>query len=360
MVPGREQGNLPADVSSFMGRRSQIDAARRMLSETRLLTLTGAGGVGKTRLALRIAQQVRRAYEDGVWLVELAALAQPELLTQVTAATLGIRDRTRRPPLDVLVRYLADKQMLLVLDNCEHLMDACTALIGQLLPTAAGLRILVTSRQSLGIPGEHILRVPSLSLPAPGHTPQLSKVSDYDAITLFTERAATACPTFTADPGSLVTVVDICRRLDGLPLAIELAAARMRTLSAECLLERLDDWILVLANSSGSAPPRHRTLRATIDWSFGLCPTHSHQTRSVLTHPDRRVGRRTDTPHCLKRHRHRRGAVRLFNQARKEAEAREQNLESHVHTHHSVGCRSGIPATQQHRGRWNGADVSRG
>jgi non-specific serine/threonine protein kinase len=218
-------------VTSFVDRRSEVATAKRLLAAGRLLTLTGAGGVGKTRLALRVAASVRRAFADGVRLVELATLADGTLLEQTVADAVGLRDQSARSPRDAVVGYLRDKRMLLVLDNCEHLTDQCSTLAAALLSDAPGLRILATSRHSLGVAGEHLLEVPPLPVPAPDRV-SLSGGPDGDqALVLFVDRARLVLPDFRVTDGNRAVLVRICLRLDGLPLAIELAAARLRTLA---------------------------------------------------------------------------------------------------------------------------------
>jgi non-specific serine/threonine protein kinase len=264
-------GNLPIDVTSFVGRRRELSAARRLLGDARLLTLAGAGGVGKTRLALRLAAEVRRTFPDGVWLADLAALQDRELVPQTVLAALGLRDDSTRLPVNTLLEYLAGKRLLLVLDNCEHLQDACAVLATKLLSEAEGLRILATSRQLLNAEGEQVLEVPPLSVPDPDWPSGAGSLIEYEAVRLFAERAAAVVPGFavTADNGAVVA--RLCQGLDGIPLAIELAAVRLRVLSAEQILERLDDRYRLLTGGSRTALERHQTLRAAIDWSYDLC-----------------------------------------------------------------------------------------
>ena len=268
-APWSRQGNLPLELSSFVGRRREVAAARKSLASARLLTLTGPGGVGKTQLALRTARQVRRAFADGVWLVELAAVRDPELLVHAVADALGLRDHSVRAPLAAVVEHLEDKQLLLVVDNCEHLLDACAVVVAKLLSAAGRLRVLATSRQSLRVEGEHILRVDPLPAPDPERLDRT--VRDYEAVRLFAERAAVAVAGFEVTADNQAAVAAICHRLDGMPLAIELAAARLQTLSPDQLLRRLEDRFPLLVAGSHAALPRHRTLRAAIDWSFELC-----------------------------------------------------------------------------------------
>ncbi|WP_433517883.1 ATP-binding protein [Nonomuraea sp. CA-143628] len=271
--PRRQRsGWLPAEVTSFVGRRHEVAEVKTLLSASRTVTLIGVGGVGKTRLALRVGLEVRRAFRDGVWLVELASLEDPELLAQVVAEALEIRDHTVCPPLQVLVGHLRDKQTLMILDNCEHLVNECAVVADMLLRAAPELRILATSRQTLGISGEQMLPVPTLPLPdsdRPGMSAEA--LMQCDGVRLFTERARAVLPTFAVTEDNRDLVLRICRRLDGLPLAIELAAVRLRALSLQQLHDRLDDRFRLLTAGSRATLPRHQTLRAMIDWSYGLC-----------------------------------------------------------------------------------------
>jgi predicted ATPase/DNA-binding CsgD family transcriptional regulator len=267
----RPSDNLPAELTSFVGRRSEISEAKRALSTARLLTLTGVGGVGKTRLALRVAAGVRRAFADGVWLVELSALQDRTLLEQTVADAVGLRDRSTRPALGVLTDHLADKEALLVLDNCEHLADRCAGVVSDLLAAAPGLRILSTSRHALRAPGEHLIAVPPLPVTDPERLSQARKPVHDDAIRLFAERATLVRPGFTITAANHGTIGRICYRLDGLPLAIELAAARLRVLSPVQILHRLDDRFRLLRGGSRAVAPRHQTLRAVVDYSYELC-----------------------------------------------------------------------------------------
>jgi predicted ATPase len=265
----RPKANLPAEVTSFVGRRHEIAEIKKLFRRRRLVTMTGVAGVGKTRLALRVAAQLRETFSDGVWLVELAALADDTLLPQTVADVLGIQDQSARPELEALSDYLQDKQLLLVLDNCEHLSDACAVLADALLRAAPRLRILATSRQALGATAEQLLEVPALPLP---DLIQAASPSTRDgAVQLFAERAATASPGFRVDAGNREIVGRICHRLDGIPLAIELAAVRVRALPIHQMLARLDHYFEFLGEGSRISVPRLQALRATIDWSFDLC-----------------------------------------------------------------------------------------
>ncbi|MEU0568764.1 AAA family ATPase [Nonomuraea sp. NPDC005983] len=270
-VPGAERSaadRQQADADGFVGRRHEISQVRRILAKTRLLTLTGAGGVGKTRLARRVSRVVPQRYRDGVRLVELATIDDEDLLAPAVAAALGVRDTT--PDLvALLIEHLADKQLLLVLDNCEHLLGACARLVHRLLRGTSRLQILATSRQSLGVYGEQVLPVPSLPIPQPGESTR--DIARRDAVRLFAERAATTRPGFLVNAANAQAVARLTRHLDGIPLAIELAAVRLRTASVEDLADELDERLEVPAEGGPGTLARHQTLRATMDWSFGLC-----------------------------------------------------------------------------------------
>ncbi|WP_436760842.1 ATP-binding protein [Streptosporangium sp. V21-05] len=277
-TPRRWQAtDLPPEVTSFVGRRHEMAEVKRLLSGTRVVTLTGPGGVGKTRLALRVAADVQRAFPDGVWLVELAGLENPELLAGSVNEALEIRDVSHRPPVEVLIDHLREKRALLILDNCEHLLRACAVLAGTLVRSAPSLRILATSRQALGISGEQTLVVPTLPLPPPGLAgpgsgrPFAEPSAQSESVRLFVERATAVLPDFTLTEANRSAVERICRRLDGIPLAIELAVVRLRALSPEELLARLDNRFRLLTGGSPVTLPRQQTLRALIDWSHALC-----------------------------------------------------------------------------------------
>ncbi|TMR97768.1 ATP-binding protein [Nonomuraea basaltis] len=264
---------LPAEVTSFIGRRQEVAAVKRLLGDARMVTLTGPGGVGKTRLSLRVAADLRRAFPDGVWLVELAELDNPALLPQALIAALKIQNHSAQPPIHVLTEHLRRQRTLVLLDNCEHVLNEAAVLAQTLLRSAPGLRILATSRQPLGIALEQTFTVPTLPLPSresrPGTPSPMS-----DAVRLFAGRAAAVLPGFTVTDENQDIVERICRRLDGLPLAIELAVVRLRALSVRQLLDRLDDLFRPLTAGSNATVPRHRTLRALIDWSHELCTEH--------------------------------------------------------------------------------------
>ena len=264
------RNNLPLQLTSFIGREHEISEARRLLRSARLLTLTGPGGTGKTRLSLQVATEMLAEFPDGAWLVELAPISQPALVLQAVAQTLALRAEAGRPLQQVLADHLRDKTELLILDNCEHLVEACAQLVELLLRGAPGLRILANSREVLGIAGESSYSVPSLSIPDLRHLPLLETLSQFEAVRLFMERAAAVRPAFALTEGNAQAVAQICQRLDGIPLAIELAAARVRALSVEQIAARLDDRFGLLTGGGRTAAPRQQTLRATMDWSYEL------------------------------------------------------------------------------------------
>jgi predicted ATPase/DNA-binding CsgD family transcriptional regulator len=270
-VASRRTGNLPADVTSFVGRRHELAEVRELLQHARLVTLTGVGGVGKTRLALRAAADVHRAFPDGVWLVELAGLHDAGLVGPSVAAALGLVEQTSGWSLAALSDLIAERQLLLVLDNCEHVLDACAVLADTLLKACSGLRILTTSRQPLRIGGEYCVEVEPLTTPDPSDGASLESMARNEAVSLFVDRAAAVQPGFHLDEINAVAVASICRRLDGIPLALELGAGRLRALSTDQLLRRLDSRYDVLIGGSRAALPRQQTMRALIDWSFALC-----------------------------------------------------------------------------------------
>ena len=264
-------GNLPAELTSFVGRRGELAEVRRLLAGSRLVTLTGVGGVGKTRLALRAAAGLARAFPGGVWLVRLDQLREEALVAQAVAGALGLQDRAGFSPEAALADYLAGRQLLLVLDNCEHLVDAVAKLADQLLRAAAGLRVLATSREALNITGETVLPVPPLGAPDPGQPLTPAELGLFPAVRLFAERAAQVVPGFAVTEANQAAVAGICRRLEGLPLAIELAAARLPVLSAEQVDARLGDRLGLLTRGGRTNPARQQTLRASIGWSHELC-----------------------------------------------------------------------------------------
>jgi predicted ATPase/class 3 adenylate cyclase/DNA-binding CsgD family transcriptional regulator len=273
--------NLPLQLTSFIGRERELAEVKRLLATTRLLTLTGSGGTGKTRLSLEVAAQSLDQFTDGVWFVELAPLADPALVPQTVAIALGVREDPGRPILTSLCEYVRDRDLLLMLDNCEHLLEACAQLADALLHAAPRLKVLASSREALGIAGEATYHVPSLPNPDPRARPPVAELAHYDAVRLFVERAQSAKSSFALDDANAIAVTQICQRLDGIPLAIELAAARLRAMSVEQIAARLDDRFRLLTGGNRTALPRQQTLRALIDWSY-----------SLLTEPERLLLRR--------------------------------------------------------------------
>jgi predicted ATPase/DNA-binding CsgD family transcriptional regulator len=277
----RRTDNLPAEVTRFIGRTRALGQVRDALGRYRLVTLRGVGGVGKTRLALQVAAMVRRSFDDGVWLVELSSLRNTELLARTVAATLGVPDQASDDPLDLLADYLADRHLLLILDTCEHLVDACALLSEVLLRAAPRLKILATSREPLDVMGEQSLLIAPLEVPlevppevpleAPAEVSGASApVAGSEAVLLFLDRAEAMVPGFALTPANEQAVAQLCRSLDGIPLALELAAVRLRSMSLEQVVARIDDRFRFLGTAR-SSENRHQTLRAAVDWSYELC-----------------------------------------------------------------------------------------
>jgi predicted ATPase/class 3 adenylate cyclase len=265
--------NLPQQVTSFIGREKEIAGVQEALAKSRLLTLTGTGGSGKSRLALQAAADLLENYPDGVWLVELAPLADPLLVAQTLANVLGVKEETGKPILTTLAEYLKVKKLLLLLDNCEHVLDAGARLADGLIRSCPTVQILATSREGLGIAGETTYRVPSLSLPDPKQTQTAESLSQFEAVQLFIARALQTQPHFAVTNQNAPALASICHRLDGIPLAIELAAARARSLSVEDINSKLDQRFRLLTGGSRTALPRQQTLRSLIDWSYDLLST---------------------------------------------------------------------------------------
>ena len=265
--PGKH--NLPVPLTSFVGCERELGTIKLLLVHKRLLTLTGAGGCGKTRLAIQVARDIVEAYADGVWFVDLAPLSNPALVSQAVATALGVRERQGQSVTKTVVDYLQSKELWLVLDNCEHLLTACAQLMEVLLRACPRVKILATSRERLNLAGETVRLVPSLSLPDT-RRPSWETLASSDAVQLFSERAALVVPTFTLNATNAAAVAQICRRLDGIPLAIELAAACVRMLTPVQIAARLDDALHVLTRGTKSVPPRHQTMRAALDWSYNL------------------------------------------------------------------------------------------
>jgi len=263
--------------SSFVGRQRELAEARRQVEASRLVTLTGPGGVGKTRLAIQVGGLTRRAFPDGVWLVNLAAIDDPVQLADAIAATLGMQDQSAQPAFEQLARHLAQRWLLLVLDNCEHLLPGCAELVDGLLHRAPGLRVLATSRQPLQLPDEHVLIVDPLPVPRLNSALSAAMLAKYESVALLIDRATAVQPAFAVHDENRGAVARLCSRLDGLPLAIELAATRLRSLSVEQVADRLDDRFRLLNHGSPAAMPRQRTLRALMDWSYELCSDEERQ-----------------------------------------------------------------------------------
>jgi predicted ATPase/class 3 adenylate cyclase len=262
--------NLPQQVSSFVGRQRELADIRNQLQNTRLLTLFGAGGLGKTRLSLQVAAEVLDEYPDGVWFVDLAPMTDERLVPQAAASVLGVKEEAGHPVLEALVKYVRDRKLLLILDNCEHLLHASAELATQLLQSGPKLKILASSRQPLHVAGETTYHVPSLSVPEPLTTITAQALAQYEAVRLFVDRACAVQPSFQITDTNSRAVVDICYRLDGIPLALELAAARVRALSVDEIAARLKDRFRLLTSGDRTALPRQQTLRASIDWSYDL------------------------------------------------------------------------------------------
>jgi predicted ATPase/DNA-binding CsgD family transcriptional regulator len=270
-APWREAEGLPGELTSFVGRRQVATEVKRALSQSRLVTLVGVGGVGKSRLAVHVAREVRRSHPDGICLVDLAEVPRSESVVPAVAAALGLTDRADTDGELVLAEYLARKRFLLLVDNCEHVLSGCGGLVTSLLSAAPGLRVLATSREPLGIDTECVYAVPPLSVPARDGGPPGGPARAFEAVALFEERASAVVPGFTVTRENEASVVRLCQALDGLPLALELAAVRVRVLSVEQILARLEDRFGLLSAGSRAALPRHQTLRAAVDWSYDLC-----------------------------------------------------------------------------------------
>jgi predicted ATPase/DNA-binding CsgD family transcriptional regulator len=260
---------LPVELTSFVGRRQGLADLKRALASTRLLTLTGAGGVGKTKLALRAGRESTRQYPDGVWFVELAPIKEPELVVQAVFTALGLQDHSSSWAVSTLSDYLVDKRPLLVLDNCEHVHDAAAALAGTLLRACPDLRILATSRQALGVTGEVVIDVPTLSLPEDGESSPEALLRS-DAVALFVERASAVQQGFAVDPANAAAIMNVCKHVDGIPLALELAAVRLNALGLDALDRGLAARLGALGSGDRSVSPRQQTLDGAIDWSYQL------------------------------------------------------------------------------------------
>ena len=258
------------EPNSFVGRERELAELNRLAASMRAVTLCGPGGIGKTRLALRVLAGLADDFPDGVWFVELGDLRQPELVVSRVASVIGVDEEPGRPLLETLADALRPRRLLLALDTCEHLIESCARLCHRLLAGSPGLHVLATSREPLRMAAEAVWQVPPLSLPQPGVAGTPEELCDYEAVRLFGDRAEASLPGFALDPANVSAVTALCRSLDGVPLAIELAAAWVRALSVEQILTRLDDRFRLLVSGDRTAPPRQRTLRAAIDWSHDL------------------------------------------------------------------------------------------
>ena len=267
-------GNLPDELGEFVGRRTEIAACKRALARSRLVTLTGPGGIGKTRLAVRVVSEVRRAFADGAWIVELASLRDPALLAREVARSLGFSDRSTQWAVATLSDHLRGRQSLLLLDNCEHLLDACAVLAETVLHTCPGVRVLATSREPLGVIGEIAVAVPTMSVPGAGDPATPERLLRCEAARLLLSRAAGVRPDFTVSAANTPAVAELVRRLEGIPLAIELAAVRLRSLAPEQIVDRLQDRFHLLTSGSRTAEARQQTMRATLEWSYALLSEH--------------------------------------------------------------------------------------
>jgi len=273
--------NLPEQLTTFIGRTGELDEVARLLRSVRMVTLTGAGGCGKTRMALQASSVVAEDFPDGVWLVELAPVSDPLLVPTTLAAVLGLREQAGKPLTETIAEGLRARRTLLVFDNAEHLTDSCAAIAHLLLRQVPGLTVLTTSREPLGITGEVIYRVPSLTVPAP-HSP-LEKLTEFESVNLFLDRARRVAGSFALTESNASAVAEICRRLDGIPLALELAAARVPMMRAEQIRDRLGDAFTLLTGGSRAALPRQQTLRAAIDWGYKLADEAERRTFNRLS-----------------------------------------------------------------------------
>jgi non-specific serine/threonine protein kinase len=266
--------NLPAELTSFVGRRGELREVKRLLTITPLLTLTGSGGAGKTRLALRAAAEMARGFSDGAWLVSLAPVQDPMLVPQAVFGALGVHDLSAGLSLSSLAQYLAGRRLLLVLDNCEHLLDACATLAAAVIQSCPDLLVLATSRQALGVAGEVRMVVPPMSLPEGGDDISVEQALCSDAVWLLSERASAVVPGFAVSAGNAAAVAELCRRLDGIPLALELAAVRLGSLSLDQLNHGLASELSILGSAGRGGEARQQTLETTIGWSYGLLSEH--------------------------------------------------------------------------------------
>ncbi|HKE38860.1 MAG TPA: tetratricopeptide repeat protein [Casimicrobiaceae bacterium] len=269
--------NLPVQLTSFIGREKEVEEVEKLLDQNRLVTLLGVGGIGKTRLSLQLAAGLMEDYPDGVWFVELAPVTDDALVAQAVASVVGVKEEAGRPVVEALVKCVQDRRLLIILDNCEHLIASCAELAKQILRAGRQLKVLASSREALHVAGEAIYAVPALAVPDPYHKFIHTALTQYAAARLFIDRAVAAQPAFALSERNATAVADVCQRLDGIPLAIELAAARVRAMSVEEIATRLTDRFRLLARGDRTALPRQQTLRALIDWSYDLL-TESERT----------------------------------------------------------------------------------
>lgn len=265
-----QRHNIPLDLTRFIGREKEIAEVKRLVSQQRLLTLTGVGGTGKTRLSLQAAREMVEEFADGVWVVELSAIFEADQVIRAVAAVLNVREKTNQPLMETIMEFLKPRELLIIMDNCEHLISTCANFVEDLLTACPGIKVLVTSREALGLPGEMSFHVPSMKLPDIEKLPKLEDIWDVESMQLFLDRAVSVKPDFSPNGEDTRAVARICSRLDGIPLAIELAAARVRALPVEEIASRLSDRFRLLTGGIRSAMPRQQTLQALIDWSFDL------------------------------------------------------------------------------------------
>ncbi len=262
--------NLPLQLTTFVGRGNELADLQRLLATKRLVTLTAVGGAGKTRLALEVANRTLDAYPDGAWLVDLTPIKDGHLVARAFGSTLGVHERPRQPIAETLLEHLRGRHLLLVVDNCEHVIEDCAGLVDTILRACPGVMLLATSRERLRVSGETVWRVASLAVPEPRALIDLRELAQYEAVGLFLDRAQLAAPGFEINAENASAIAQLCRRLDGIPLAIELAAARAGSMSPDQILNRLQNRFELLTGGNRAGPARHRTLQAAIDWSHDL------------------------------------------------------------------------------------------
>jgi class 3 adenylate cyclase len=283
--------NLPVQVNSFVGRERELADTRELVRQHQLVTLSGPGGSGKTRLAIQVGAELIDRANGGVWLVELGAVEDPELVAPSVATVLGVREEAGRSVMETLTEALRERRLLLILDNCEHLLTACAQLVNGLIRSCPLVHILATPREPIGLSAQHLFTVPTLSLPPGRQVIDCAESGrEYESVQLSVDRAVRIQPSFTLNDANAAAVVSVCRRLDGIPLAIELAAARLRSLSIFDIDDRLDDRFSLLGAGGRSGQARQQTLRALVDWSYGLLDESERTIRRAL----RRAGARCD------------------------------------------------------------------